>query len=210
MLLELVTAMLIGPRGFGTRDASTLTWRLVAPRTDSIGVAPACCAVSASSRALRVPATPISSAMARISSICWPAASMEPALRMALTMCAPSTPCDGGGVRHVKAETGGVDQRAELGERDAFDADGRRGGGTEPCRVRLEAEQVDGASGGGEQVSGHGGEHRVRRGDMVAQRGFERRIIGQISERNRPGCGLSAESERMRFAVEPTEKEIGV
>ena len=39
---------------------------------------------------------------------------------------------DGGGVRHVKAETGGVDQRAELGERDAFDADGRRGGGTEP------------------------------------------------------------------------------
>ena len=117
---------------------------------------------------------------------------------------------DGGGVRHVKAETGGVDQRAELSECDAFDADGRRGGGTEPCRVRLEAEQVDGASGGGKQVGGHGGEHRVRRGDMAAQRGFERRIIGQVSERNRPGCGLSAESERMRFAVEPTEKEIGV
>ena len=112
--------MLIGPRGFGTRDASTSTWRLVAPRTDSIGVAPACCAVSASSRAAGAghadqlgDGQDLVDLLARGLDGAGLADDVDHVrAKHALRMAEHG---DGGGVRHVKAETGGVDQRAELG-----------------------------------------------------------------------------------------------
>ena len=92
MSAALVTAMEIGPRGFDTRAISASTCWTVAPLTDSIGVASPTLAFSAMSLVWRAPATPMSWAMARISSICSAAASIEPAAMAACTMCTASTP----------------------------------------------------------------------------------------------------------------------
>lgn len=50
---------------------------------------------------------------------------------------------------HVVAELCGVEERAELRERDAFDARGRVGRGAQMHGIRREAEQIDFAAGRG-------------------------------------------------------------
>ena len=111
------------------------------------------------------------------------------------------------GLGRIVAECGGVEQRAQLGQRDAGNAGGSRGCGAQTCRVRFEAEQVDRASGGGEQLGGHRIQQRLRGGRMGVQGLVERRIRALVGERDRPRGGLAGEGERMGLAVQSIKKK---
>ena len=111
------------------------------------------------------------------------------------------------GLGRIVAECGGVEQRAQLGQRDAGNAGGSRGCGAQTCRVRFEAEQVDRASGGGEQLGGHRIQQRLRGGRMGVQGLVERRIRALVGERHRPRGGLAGEGERVGLAVQSIKKK---
>ena len=111
------------------------------------------------------------------------------------------------GLGRIVAECGGVEQRAQLGQRDAGNAGGSRGCGAQTCRVRFEAEQVDRASGGGEQLGGHRVQQRLRSGRMGVQGLVERRIGTLVGERHRPRGGLAGEGERVGLAVQSIKKK---
>ncbi len=90
----------------------------------------------------------------------WPAAVDGTGLADALTMCTASTPWEWpstatGLAWAILAEAGGVDQRAELGQRDASTLTVAAAAAPRRAGFGFEAEQVDRASGGGEQVGGH-------------------------------------------------------
>ena len=91
---ELITATAIGPRASSTRRMSSSAWAGRMPFTESIGVASPYLRTKPWARASRVPAAPMSAAMARISSICGRAASIEPASMMACAICTPRMPCE--------------------------------------------------------------------------------------------------------------------
>ena len=100
-------------------------------------------------------------------------------------------------------------ERAELRERDAFDARGRVGRCAQVHGVRGEAEQVDLTAGRGQQFGAHRGEHVVRQARVVVQGFVELRVIGQFGESGRPRCGLAREHERVRFAGKAAEEWCG-
>ena len=111
------------------------------------------------------------------------------------------------GLGRIVAEFGGVDQRTQLGERNARNA-GRRGCGVAKTgRIRLEAEQVDRTSRGGQQVRGHRVEQGLCRSGMSVQLTVEHRIGALVGKRHGPRRGLAGEGERVRLAVQSIEKK---
>ncbi len=114
-----------------------------------------------------------------------------------------------GGMGHVVAELGGVEQRAELCERDAFDARGRVGRGAQMHGIRRKAEQIDFAAGRGQQLGAHRREQVVRKARVVVQRLVELRVGGKLGERGRPRRGLAREHQGVRLAGKAAEERCG-
>ena len=114
-----------------------------------------------------------------------------------------------GGMGHVVAELCGVEERAELRERDAFDTRGRVGRGAQMHGIRREAEQIDFAAGRGQQLGAHRREQVVRKARVVVQRLVELWVGGQLGERGRPRRGLAREHQGVRLAGKAAEERCG-